>query len=119
MNIILWVLQAGLAFMYISGGAFKVFKTPALAGHFRAFPQNAWRTLGAIEIVGGILLVVPATLSGIPVLTAAAATLLAIETLTLAAAYAMKSVKLVAANPFTWCAPMGILAALVAWGRFA
>ncbi|HEX7939461.1 MAG TPA: DoxX family protein [Gemmatimonadaceae bacterium] len=119
MNIVLWVLQAGLAFMYVSGGAYKVFKTQTLAGHFRGFPQIAWRALGTIEVVGGILLIVPAKLSGVPVLTAAAAALLAIETLTLAAAYASKSVKLVAANPFTWCAPMGILAAVVAWGRFA
>jgi hypothetical protein len=119
MNIILWILQIGLAFMYISGGAYKVFKTETLAGHFRGFPLNGWRALGLIEVVCGVLLVAPAKLTGIPMLTAAVAALLAIETLTLAAAYARKSVKFVAANPFAWTAPMGILTALVAWGRFA
>jgi len=112
MNIVLWILQAVLAFFYISGGAYKVFKVETLAGHFRGFPPNAWRTLGVIEMVGALLLLVP-------MLTAPAAAVLAVESLALAAAYARKSVKLVAANPFVWCAPMGLFAALVAFGRYA
>jgi drug/metabolite transporter (DMT)-like permease len=119
MNILLWVLQIAVAFLYISGGAYKVFKVENLAGHFRGFPPNAWRALGVIELVGGVLLVVPAKVSGVPMLTALAAAVLAIESLALAAAYARKSVKLVAANPFGWCATMGLLAALVAYGRYA
>jgi len=119
MNILWWVLQAVLAFFYLSGGAYKVFKVETLAGHFRGLPPNAWRALGVLEIVGGLLLVVPATVTGVPMLTALAAAVLAIESLALAAAYARKSVKLVAANPFVWCAPMGLLAAVVAYGRWA
>src|ERR1043166_1725507 len=69
-----------------------------LAGHFRGLPPNVWRALGVIEIVGGVLLVVPARVSGVPMLTAFAAAVLAVESLALAAAYARKSVKLVAAN---------------------
>jgi len=112
MNIVLWILQAVLAFFFLSGGAYKVFKVDTLAGHFRGFPPNAWRTLGVIEMVGALLLLVP-------MLTAPAAAVLAVESLALAAAYARKSVKLVAANPFVWCAPMGLFAALVAVGRYA
>ena len=119
MNILLWVLQIALAFLYISGGAYKVFKVDTLAGHFRGFPPNAWRALGVIELVGGVLLVVPGKVIGVPMLTALAAALLAVETLALAAAYARKSVKFVAANPFVWCATMGVLAAVVAYGRYA
>lgn len=107
MNVLLWVLQIALAFLYISGGAFKVFKVESLAGHFRGFPPNAWRTLGVVEIVGGVLLVLPATVTGVPMLTALTAALLAMETLALAAAYARKSLKLVAANPLVWCAKIG------------
>ena len=119
MNVLLWVLQIALAFLFISGGAYKVFKVDTLAGHFRGLPLNVWRVLGVIEVVGGVLLVVPAKLSGVPLLTALAAAVLAVESVTLAAAYARKSVKLVAANPFGWCATMGLLAAVVAYGRYA
>ena len=118
MNILLWVLQIAVAFLFISGGAYKVFKVETLAGHFRGLPPTVWRVLGVIEIVGGVLVVVPAKVSGVPMLTALAAAVLAIESLALAAAYARKSVKLVAANPFGWCATMGLLAALVAYGRY-
>ena len=119
MNILLWVVQIAVAFLFISGGAYKVFKVDTLAGHFRGLPPNAWRALGVIELVGGVLLVVPASVTGVPMLTALAAAVLAVESLVLAAAYARKSVKLVPANPFGWCATMGLLAALVAYGRYA
>lgn len=119
MNVLLWVLQIALAFLYISGGGFKVLKVQDLAGHFRSFPPNGWRTLGVIEVVGGVLLVLPASVTDMPTLTALAAALLAIETLALAAAYARKSLKLVVANPLVWCATMGLLATFVAWGRYA
>jgi drug/metabolite transporter (DMT)-like permease len=119
MNILLWVLQVALAFLYISGGAYKVFKVDNLAGHFRGLPPTVWRALGVFELVGGVLLVVPAKLTGVPMLPALAAALLAIESLALAAAYARKSLKLVAANPLVWSATMGLLAALVAYGRYA
>ncbi len=117
MNILLWVLQIVVAFLYISGGAYKVFKVENLAGHFRGLPANVWRALGVIELVGGVLVVVPAKVTGVPMLTAFAAAVLAIESLALAAAYARKSLKLVAANPFGWCATMGLLAAVVAYAR--
>ena len=112
MNILLFVLQAVLAFFFVSGGAYKVFKVDTLAGHFRGFPPNAWRTLGVIEMVGAVLLLVP-------MLTVPAAAALAVESLALAAAYARKSVKLVAANPFVWCFPMGLVAAVIAYARYA
>jgi len=118
MNVLLWVLQVALAFLFVSGGAYKVFKVDNLASHFRGFPPAAWRALGVIELVGGVLLVVPAKVTGVPMLTALAAAVLAIESLALAAAYARKSLKLVAANPLPWCATMGLLAALVAYGRY-
>jgi uncharacterized membrane protein YphA (DoxX/SURF4 family) len=118
-NIVLWIVQIVLAFFFLSGGAYKVFKVDTLAGHFRGLSPTVWRALGVIEIVGGVLLVLPARVSGVPMLTAYAAAVLAVESLGLAAAYARKSVKLVAANPFVWCAPMGLFAAVVAYGRWA
>jgi uncharacterized membrane protein YphA (DoxX/SURF4 family) len=112
MNVVLWILQAALAFLYLAGGAYKVFKVDELTNHVRALPRGGWRALGVLEMLGGILLIVPAA-------TALAAAVLALETLTLAWIYAGKSLKLVAANPFVWAAVMGLLVAFVAYGRYA
>jgi VIT1/CCC1 family predicted Fe2+/Mn2+ transporter len=119
MNIVLWVIQAALAFLYLAGGGFKIFKPDALAGHFRGLSPNVWRALGLIEVVGGVLLVLPAKVTGMPALTGMVAAVLAVETLGIAAAYGAKSVKFVAANPFPWNLIMGLLVAFVAWGRYA
>jgi uncharacterized membrane protein YphA (DoxX/SURF4 family) len=112
MNVVLWILQAALAFLYLAGGAYKVFKVDELANHVRALPRGGWRALGVLEMLGGILLIVPAA-------TALAAAVLALETLALAGLYARHSLKLTAANPFVWAAVMGLLVAFVAYGRYA
>jgi uncharacterized membrane protein YphA (DoxX/SURF4 family) len=112
MNILLWVLQIALAFLCVSGGAYKVFKFDQLAAHLRALPRGGWRALGVLEMVGGVLLVVPAV-------TPLAAALLALETLGLAALYARYSLKLAATNPLVWAVVMGLLAAALAYGRYA
>lgn len=119
MNILLWVLQAALAFLYLSGGAYKVFKFDALATHMRALSRGGWRALGVLEMVGAVLLVVPGAAKWMPVLTPLAAALLALETLTLAALYARYSLKLAATNPMVWAVVMGLLVACVAYGRYA
>jgi uncharacterized membrane protein YphA (DoxX/SURF4 family) len=112
MNVLLWVLQIALAFLYLSGGAYKVFKFDALANHLRALPRGGWRALGVLEMVGAVLVVIP------PV-TPLAAAALALETLALAGLYARYSLKLAATNPMVWAAVMGLLAAFVAYGRYA
>ena len=111
MNIFLWVLQIALAFLYVSGGAYKTFKFDALANHMRALPRGGWRALGVLEMAGGVLLVIPAV-------TAVAAAVLAIETLALAAVYARYSLKLAASNPLVWSVVMGLLVLVVAYGRW-
>ena len=119
MNIVLWVLQVALAVLYLAGGSYKVFKFDELASYMRALPRGGWRALGILEMVGGVLLVVPAAASWMPVLTPLAAAVLALETLALAGLYARYSLKLTAANPLVWSVVMGLLAAFVAYGRYA
>src|SRR5436309_15089417 len=104
MNVLLWILQIAVAFLYISGGAYKVFKVDNLAGHFRGLPPNVWRALVVLELVGAVLLVGPARVTGVPMLTALAASGLAIASAGLAAAYGRKSLKRVAASPGGACA---------------
>jgi len=112
MNVLLWVLQIALAFLYLSGGAYKVFKFDALANHLRALPRGGWRALGVLEMIGAVLLVVPA-------MTPLAAAALALETLALAGLYARYSLKLAPTNPLVWAVVMGLLSAFVAYGRYA
>ncbi|HEX6274292.1 MAG TPA: DoxX family protein [Polyangiaceae bacterium] len=118
MNILMWILQVALAFLYLSGGGFKTFKFEELAKE-SPLPHGAWRALGVVEMLGAILLVVPAATGFMPELTPLAAAVLAVETLLLAAMFARKSVKLAVTNPMTWAIVMGLLALFVAYGRYA
>ena len=106
MNVLLWVLQIALALLYLAGGAYKTFKFDELANQMRALPRSGWRALGVLEMGGAVLLIVPAAA-------------LALETLALAGLYARYSLKLAATNPLIWAGVMGLLAAIVAYGRYA
>lgn len=119
MNTVLWVLQAVLALLYLSGGAYKVFSFDELANQMIALSRGGWRALGVFEMVGAVLLIVPAVTKWMPVLTPVAAAALAVETLILAALYARYSLQLAVTNPMVWATVMGLLAAFVAYGRYA
>ena len=119
MNVLLWILQVALALLYLAGGSYKVFKFDELASHLRALSRGGWRALGVLEMVCAVLLVVPAAAKWMPVLTPLAAAALALETLALAGLYARYSLKLAATNPMFWAVWMGLLAAFVAYGRYA
>jgi hypothetical protein len=70
-------------------------------------------------MLGAILLIVPAATKWMPVVTPVAAAVLALENLVLAAAFARHSLTLTAQNPMVWNLVMGLLAAFVAYGRYA
>src|SRR6266516_4297659 len=74
MNVLLWVLQIGLALLYVAGGLYKAFKFDALANQMRALSRGGWRALGVLEMVGAVLLIVPAAANWMRVLTPLAAT---------------------------------------------
>jgi uncharacterized membrane protein YphA (DoxX/SURF4 family) len=119
MHVLLWVLQAVLALLYLSGGAFKIFSFDELAKQMVALPRAGWTVLGVIEVVGALLLIVPAATKWMPGLTPLAAAVLAIETLALAALFARYSLQIAVTNPMVWALVMGLLAAFVAYGRYA
>ena len=119
MNILLWVLQIALAFLCLSGGAYKAFKFGELASQMQSLSRAGWRVLGFFEMLCGILLIVPAALKRMPSLTPLAAAALALECLFLCAIYAKTSRKLSAANPLAWSVVMALMAAFVAYGRYA
>lgn len=118
MNVFLWILQGLLALLYVAGGAYKFAMPQDLAMQLPAVSEAAWRALGAIEIVGGIMLVLPGVMKWKPTVTALAAAALALETFGLAVLYARQSLEMTAANPLVWSVGMGLLVAVVAFGRY-
>ncbi len=119
MNVLLWVLQVVLALLYLAGGYYKTFMFDELANQMSALSRGVWGALGVIEMLGAVLLVVPAATKWMPVLTPVAAAALALETLALAGLYARYSLALAVTNPLVWAVVMGLLAAFVAYGRYA
>lgn len=119
MNILLWALQGLVALLYFAGGGFKAFNPADVASQIPALPQAAWRVVGAFEVLGAVLLIVPAALHWKPELVPLAAALLALETLALAALYASYSLKLAPTNPLVFAVPMFLIVLFVAYGRYA
>ncbi len=119
MNILLWILQAVLALMCIAGGGYKALNPADVTKGTRALSDGVWRMIGVLEVLFGVLLIVPAAINWMPALTPLAAALVTLENLSLSAVYARVSVKLVAANPLVWSVPMALLAGFVAYGRYA
>ncbi|HMI83743.1 MAG TPA: DoxX family protein [Polyangiaceae bacterium] len=121
MNILLWVLQVALALQNFAGGAYKVFKFDELAKvpAMGALSRGGWAAVGVFEMLCAVLLVVPAAANWMPILTPLAAAALALENLALAALYARYSLKLVSTNPLVYVVVGALLAAFVAYGRYA
>ena len=119
MNALLWVIQVALALLYFSGGAYKAFSFDQVAAQLTALSRGTWRAIGIFEMLGAMFLIAPAALKWKPLLTPLAAAVLALETFGLAALYAQYSLQLAATNPLLWAVVMGLLAAFVAYGRYA
>jgi hypothetical protein len=119
MDILLWAFQGVLGLLYAAGGYYKAFQFEELASQFTAIPRGGWRALGVLEMLGAVLLIVPAATKWMPVLTPIAAAVLAIETLVISGVYARHSLKLTAQNPLVWSVVTLLLVVFVAYGRYA
>ena len=121
MNVFLWILQVALALFSFAGGQYKVFHFSELAKvpSSAALSRGGWAAIGVFEMLCAILLVVPAAAKWMPVLTPSAAAALALESLILAVLFAQYSLSLSASNPLIYVVVMGVVAAFVAYGRFA
>jgi hypothetical protein len=120
MLVLVWILQIALALLSFAGGAYKLLMFDELANMpaMGVLPRGGWGVLGVFEMVCGVLLVVPAAMKWMPILTPVAAVALALESLALAALYARYSVSLAATNPLVWAVMMGLMAAFVAYARY-
>lgn len=117
MNIVLWIAQSLLALLLIAGGGYKVMGAGELAAQFAAVPLTAWRAIGIIELIGGLLIIVPWALRWMPHLTAIAAMVLLVETLMLCVIYGRQSLALTPQNPLVFSVVMAVMLAFVAYGR--
>jgi hypothetical protein len=116
MNILLWVLQVLAALLYAASGVMKAFmfdKVSHDVQSFGALPRRVWMTLGIMELVCTVGLIVPAALHWLPVLTVVSATLLAIESLVFIGVHA----KYREIGPIILCSVLGLVMAFIAYGR--
>jgi len=116
MNVLLWVLQVLAALVYGASGVMKVFmfnKVSEGVPSFGALPREAWMTLGIIELVCTVGLVVPPALHWKPGLTVVAATVLAIESLV----FVWVHVQYREIPPIILSVVLGLLMAFIAYGR--
>ena len=116
MNILLWVLQVLAALVFGASGVMKVFlfdKVSADVPSFGALPRGAWTTLGIVELVCTVGLILPAALHWKPALTVVAATVLAIETLL----FVWVHVKYREVGTIVFSVVLGLVMAFIAYGR--
>ena len=116
MNILLWVLQVLATLLYGSSGVMKAFmfdKVSEGVPSFGALPRKAWTTLGIVELVCMVGLIVPDALHWQPQLTILAATILAVESVVFVGVH----VKYREVAPTILSAVLGLLMAFIAYGR--
>ena len=118
MNILLWVLQAALAWLCIGGGAFQIFKIEHLRQNvaaMRELPYGLWAFLGAFGCLAGLCLILPGATKLLPVLTPIAAAAVAVESILITAFYIYYGDR----APMPYSVAMVIMGAFIAYGRFA
>jgi hypothetical protein len=117
-NTLFWVLQVLGALVYGASGVMKVFMFDKISADVRSFgalPRQVWTTLGIIELVCTVGLIVPAALHWKPSLTVVAATVLAIESLV----FIWVHVQYREIPPIIMSGVLGLLMAFIAYGRIA
>ncbi|MEO3806867.1 DoxX family protein [Nonomuraea sp. B1E8] len=118
MNVFLWIVQVFLAVMFAMSGLVKI-----LQSRDKLVPKYPWvqdfspasvRSIGTLELLGAIGLVVPAATGIAPFMTPVAGTALAI----MMAGAAVLHIRRGEVSGLTAPGILFVLAVLVAWGRF-
>ncbi|MFB8271161.1 DoxX family protein [Streptomyces sp. NPDC055955] len=118
MNVFLWILQILLALVMLAAGGGKLAqpyeKTAESMAWAKSFSPGQVKTIAALEVLGALGLVLPATTGIATVLTPLAATGLAITMAGAALVHARaKERSHIAIN-----AVLLVIAVVIAWGRF-
>jgi len=119
MNVVLWVIASVLAAAFLIAGAMKLTQpkeklAASGMGFVNDFSAGTVKTIGALEVLAAIGLILPPVLGIAPVLAALAATSLALVMIGAAVVHLRRDEnQKIIAN-----AVLLILALIVAWGRF-
>jgi uncharacterized membrane protein YphA (DoxX/SURF4 family) len=120
MNMVLWVLAALLAAFFLVAGAGKLARpkeklvaTPNM-GWAEDFSPGMLKTIGALEVLAAIGLILPAALDIVPVLVPLAALGLVLMMIGAAVTHARRK----ESQPVVMNVVLLLVAAVVAWGRF-
>jgi hypothetical protein len=116
MNVLLWVLQVVAALMYGSSGVMKVFMFDKISHDvpsFGALPRQAWVSLGILELVCVVGLILPEAFQWQTPLTILAAAALAIESLVFVGVH----IKYREITATVLSGALGLLMAFIAYGR--
>ncbi len=120
MNIVLWILAGVLAFAFLAAGIMKLTQPKQ---KLVANPNMAWaqdfspgmiKTIGALEVLAAIGLILPAVLGIVPVLVPLAA----VGLILLMAGAAITHARRGESRAIVSNVVLIVLAAVVAWGRF-
>ena len=118
MNVVLWILQIVLAFMFLMAGAMKLAKSKDELGEELAwvedFSENTIKSIGALEVLGAVGLILPAITDVATVLVPLAATGLAVTMVGATFVHLRRSEM----PNVVITVMLMIFAAVVAWGRF-
>jgi len=109
MNILLWVLQIVLGLYYLMGGSWMISKIPA--PWLKLLPKPAWITLGVLQVLFALGLVLPDATGMFPQLTPIAAVCVTLETGLVATLTKPKF------QGVLWVVVPALLALFVAYGR--
>lgn len=117
MNILLWVVQILLALWNTIGGIFILSNHEMVAKGWavRVLPKPAWMALGVLQVLFALGLVVPGAFRVLPKLTPISAVGLGVISLLGLALY----VSYAGFPGILWAVVPALLAAFVAYGRFA
>jgi DoxX-like protein len=118
MNVVLWILAGLLAVAMLGAGSLKLI-TPkdglaAKGMELGELPAGAIKAIGALEVLGGIGLVVPALVHVAPVLVAWAAVGVGVL-MACAVVFHLRRKEIQGALP---AVALLVMAVVVAWGRF-
>ncbi|PUA81221.1 DoxX family protein [Nocardioides currus] len=118
MDVVLWIIAGLLAVAFLAAGATKLTqpkdKLAQNMGWVEDFSPNAVKAIGALEVLAAVGLVLPAALDIVPVLTPLAALGLVLVMIGAAVTHARRQeTQMIVVNVV-----LGVLAAIVAWGRF-
>lgn len=118
LDLVLWVVQIGLAVVFAGAGlAHATRRDRPRRGMewMQAVPAPALTTIGVLEIMGAIGLVLPAATGILPVLTPIAASLLALLMSSAAILHLRREGEM---TNVVFNVVLGLLALVVAYGRF-